>query len=269
MRKDLLSRTEYILKEARASFKKVGTLWSGGKDSTALLHIISKTFPDFPFAAIHLDNGKEFRETYDYMDTIKSELSVPLIKEPIEIKFDSITGLVCCGHNKTEALKRVIVREKFDAIIVAIRWDEHGIRGLERYFSPRDREFRWNVYNPNAGQYGEALQDAEFISWGIAVSDFGEKCDHVRIHPLLHWTELNVWEYIKENRIPINPLYFSRQGKRFRSIGCTECSIPVESEARNIEEIVAELEITKTPEREGRVQDKETAMERLRALGYM
>lgn len=267
--KDLLSKTEYVLKEAKALFGRVGVLWSGGKDSTVLLHMIFNTFNEVPFKAIHLENGKDFPETYEYMDKIKDMLKVELVREPVEIKYDEITGLVCCGHNKTEALKRVIAREKFEAIIVGIRWDEHGIRGLERYFSPRDKEFKWNFYNPNKGQYGEALQDAEFISWGIAVKDFGENCNHVRIHPILHWTELDVWRYIKGNNLPINPLYFSKNDMRFRSIGCTQCSLAIQSDAKTIDEIVNELETTKRPEREGRVQDKELAMQRLRALGYM
>jgi len=267
--KDLLSKTEYVLKETKALFDKVGVLYSGGKDSTALLHMISNVFYEFPFKAIHLDNGKDFPETIEFMNKIQTLLKFDLIKEPVEIKYDDITGLVCCGHNKTEALKRVIAKEKFDAIIVAIRWDEHGIRGLERYFSPRDKEFRWNFYNPGKGQYGEALQDAEFIDWGIAVKDFGKNCDHVRIHPILHWTELDIWDYIRTTNLPINKLYFSKNGMRFRSIGCIECSLAVNSNASTIDEILEELRTTKTKEREGRVQDKELAMQSLRALGYM
>lgn len=266
---DLLPKTEYILREAKALFKKVGVLWSGGKDSTALLHMIANTFDGFPFKVVHLDNGKEFPQTYDYMKRIQQLMKFEPVKERIEIKYDAITGLVCCGNNKTEALKRVIVREKLDAVIVGIRWDEHDIRNLERYFSPRDKEFKWNFYNPGKGKAGQALQDAELIGWGIAVSDFGDNCDHVRIHPILHWTELDIWKYIKENNMPVNELYYSRDGKRFRSIGCTQCSVAVPSNASTVDEIIAELETTDRKEREGRVQDKELAMQRLRALGYM
>ena len=267
--KELLSKTEYILREAKILFKKVGVLWSGGKDSTVLLHIISNMFKEFPFTVTHLDNGKDFPQTIAHMEEIKDLLKFNIIKEPVEIKHDDITGLLCCGHNKTEALKRVIAREKYEAIIVSIRWDEHGIRGMERYFSPRDKEFRWNVYNPDKGEMGESLQDAEFINWGIAVKDFGENCDHVRVHPLLHWTELDLWRYIRQNRVPVNDLYFSKSGKRFRSIGCEECSVPVASSAETIDQIIKELEISKRKEREGRIQDKELAMQRLRSLGYM
>jgi len=95
--------------------------------------------------------------------------------------------------------------------------------------------------------------------------------DHVRVHPLLHWTELDVWKYLKEKKAPINPLYFSREGKRYRSLGCVPCTKPIRSRAKTIEEIVRELKETQEKERSGRSQDKENAsnMERLRALGYM
>ncbi len=259
----LLSKSEYILRETRSLFKNPAVLWSGGKDSTVLLHMISEVFPDFPFKVLHLDNGKEFADTYDYMGEMKKVFGFEVVTEQIERKHDDITKLSCCGHNKTEALKRAIRKHGFDAIIVGIRWDEHGIRGIERYFSPRDKEFRWKVFD-----MGKSLQDAEFVSWGIAVKDFGD-CDHVRVHPLLHWAELDIWNYIEENNLPVNGLYFSRSGQRFRSIGCTECSVAVGSNARTVRNIIHELENTKEEEREGRKQDKEYAMERLRSLGYM
>ena len=267
--KELLSVTEYILKETNALFEKACILWSGGKDSTALLYMIFDTFGRIPFRVVHLDNGKEFRETYKHMESVSKELRFEILRERVEIKRDNITGLTCCGHNKTEALKRVIKRQGFDAVIVGIRWDEHGIRGMERYFSPRDREFKWNVYNPHKGQTGEALQEPEFVNWGIVVSDFGENCNHVRVHPLLHWREVDVWRYVRGRGVQVNPLYFARNGMRYRSIGCTECSLPVKSKAKNVLEVIKEIERMRTKEREGRVQDKELAMERLRALGYM
>ena len=269
MVKELLSKTEYILKEVKTQFSNVGVLWSGGKDSTALVYMIHNALREIPLRFVHLDNGMEFPETYEHMKNVQENLGFDVIREPIEIKHDDITGLSCCGQNKTEALKRVIKRERFDAIIVSIRWDEHGIRGMERYFSPRDSEFKWNVYNPEKGEHGEAMQDPEFINWGIAVSDFGEDCNHVRVHPILHWREIDVWNYIRKKNISMNELYFSKNGKRFRSIGCKECSVPVNSDAKTIDEIISELEATNSAERAGRMQDKELAMQRLRALGYM
>ena len=94
---------------------------------------------------------------------------------------------------------------------------------------------------------------------------------HMRVHPLLHWVELDVWEYVKQEGIPINPMYFAKYGKRYRSLGCEPCTFPIESNAATIDDIVEELKMTKVAERAGRAQDKESAftMQELRALGYM
>ncbi|MBI4177272.1 MAG: phosphoadenosine phosphosulfate reductase family protein [Candidatus Aenigmarchaeota archaeon] len=242
-----------------------------GKDSTSMLYLARQALGNVKFPVIHIDNGNEFPESYEYRDKVAEALGLNLIVEKSRIKHDDISGISCCGANKTDALKNVIKKEGFDAIIVSIRWDEHGIRGMERYFSPRDREFKWNVYNPDKGRFGEALQDSEFVNWGITVSDFGENVNHVRIHPILHWREADVWNFIKERDIPINPLYFSVNGKRFRSLGCKSCTVAIDSSATDIDQIIAELESTNRKEREGRAQDKEETyvMERLRALGYM
>jgi sulfate adenylyltransferase subunit 2 len=93
----------------------------------------------------------------------------------------------------------------------------------------------------------------------------------MRVHPILHWRELDVWEYVKQEGIPTNPMYFARDGKRYRSLGCEPCTMPIESSAANIDEIVEELRHTKIAERSGRAQDKEKTftMQKLRALGYM
>lgn len=268
---DLASKSAWIIREANAQFKNIGILWSMGKDSTSMLYLVKQALGSVKFPVIHIDNGNEFPESYEYRDKISKQLGLDLIVEKSRIKHDSVSGISCCGANKTDALKNAIKREGFDAIIVSIRWDEHGIRGMERYFSPRDREFKWNVYNSEKGRFGEALQDSEFVNWGITVSDFGDNVNHVRIHPILHWREIDVWQFIKENEIPINPLYFSVNGKRFRSLGCKSCTVAIDSDASNIDQIVAELETTNRKEREGRAQDKEKTyvMERLRALGYM
>jgi sulfate adenylyltransferase subunit 2 len=91
------------------------------------------------------------------------------------------------------------------------------------------------------------------------------------VHPLLHWTELDIWRYIRREQIPINELYFAKNGKRYRSLGCTTCCSPVVSNAATVDDIIHELETTKTSERAGRAQDKEDTytMQKLRALGYM
>jgi len=93
----------------------------------------------------------------------------------------------------------------------------------------------------------------------------------MRVHPILHWTEFEVWQYVRQEGLPVNPLYFAKEGKRYRSLGCQPCTVPIPSSAKTIEEIVEELRTSKTAERAGRAQDKEKAymMQKLRALGYM
>ena len=94
---------------------------------------------------------------------------------------------------------------------------------------------------------------------------------HIRVHPLLHWTELDIWEYVKRENLPINELYFAKNGKRYRSLGCKPNTSPITSNAADVDAIIEELKTIKSSEREGRAQDKEQAyvMQRLRALGYM
>ena len=106
--------------------------------------------------------------------------------------------------------------------------------------------------------------------WDLYVKP-SEDFSHMRVHPILHWTELNVWQYVRREGLPINPLYFAKGGKRYRSLGCQPCTVPISSNASTIDEIVEELETSKTPERAGRAQDKEKAymMQKLRSLGYM
>lgn len=132
------------------------------------------------------------------------------------------------------------------------------VEGVAVHNSPRDNAFTWNYKDQPAelwNQYKSKLKEDQ----------------HFRIHPMLHWTERNIWEYILRERIPITSLYFSKNGKRYRSIGCETCCNPVCSNAKTVEEIVAELKVTKTAERAGRAQDKEQAymMQKLRTLGYM
>lgn len=272
--KELESKSIYVLRETRALFQTPAVLYSSGKDSTVMLYLIKKAFGNVPFTAIHIDTGKKFTEIYEFRDLIAKKWNLNLIiVENKEAKAkgispDTVGHFECCTQLKTQVLRQVIADYKFDAIIVSIRRDEHGIRGKERVFSPRDTEFKWNVFDK---EKFVGLQDAEFIDWGISISDFGERVDHIRVHPLLHWREIDVWEYIKQEDIPINPLYFARNGKRYRSLGCIPCTEPVDSRATDIDGIIEELKTTRTKEREGRAQDKESAfvMERLRSIGYL
>jgi len=276
--KDLESKSIYIIREVKAKFRNPAVLWSTGKDSTCVLHLIKKAFfGKVPFPVIHIDTGMKFPEIYEFRDRIAKEWNLNLIVAKNEdalkkgVSPKTREKFECCHLLKTEALKTVIKKHGFDAIIVAIRRDEHSMRNVERFFSPRDENFKWHIVKPKDGDVPfESLQDAELSGWNIFASDFKD-ASHVRVHPILHWTEIDVWEYIKKNNVPCNPLYFSRNGKRYRSLGCMPCTKPVKSDAKTIDEIIEEIKTTKIEERSGRLQDKERedVMRRLRALGYM
>ena len=175
-------------------------------------------------------------------------------------------------------VKDVLKKHKFDALIMSIRRDEHYMRNLERYYSPRDKKFKWHLVRPKTKselKEGDAPfvseQQVEFAGWNLFQTDFGKNCHHVRVHPILHWNELDIWEYIKEKKLPINPLYYSKNGYRYRSLGCMPCTVPIKSNAKTIDDIIEELKTTTIEERAGRSQDKEKEqmMRRLRAMGYM
>lgn len=255
--KNLEQKTIFILRETKNKFKNPAILWSMGKDSTSLLYLCKKAFfGKIPFPAIHLDSGHDFPETYQFREKMVKEWAINLIIGKVKHEEDEISGTTE-GLNKAEALKRVLAEYNFDAIIVSIRRDEHGIRSKERYFSPRDKDWRWNFRNqpPEIFNYFSDFQDAS----------------HVRVHPLLDWTELDVWLYIKEKNIPFNPLYLARNGKRYRSLGYKEVTHPIPSNADTIDKIIEELKTSQIEERAGRELDKEKeyVMQRLRELGYM
>ena len=262
--KDLENRTIYILRETYADFNRPAVLWSMGKDSTTMLWLCRKAFfGKIPFPVIHIDTGYKFKQMYQFRDEIAREWELDLLiarnEEACKEGVGPETGkLECCTMLKTEALKQTLEKHGFDALILAIRRDEHGIRAKERYFSPRDEEFKWDY------------RDQPLEMWDQFQGLVGEGF-HMRIHPILHWRELDVWEYVKMEGIPVNPMYLARNGQRYRSLGCEPCTLPVESNAATIEEIVEELRTTRVAERSGRAQDKEKSftMQKLRALGYM
>ncbi len=256
--KTLEEKSIYIIREAKLKFKNIAALWSMGKDSTTMLALTRKAFlGKIPFPVIHVDNGIDFPETYAFREYLAKKWDFKVIVGHSEIKPDMV-GSACCGKNKPETLKKIMAEYGFDALIVSIRRDEHGIRAKERYMSPRDKNWKWDYKN----------QPAEL--W----DDYSSKLDvkgHVRVHPLLDWNELDVWRYVKQEHIPTNPLYFSRNGFRYRSLGCTHCTIALKSNAKSVDDIIKELEVTKVEERSGRAMDKERemVMQKLRALGYM
>ncbi|MBL7197686.1 MAG: sulfate adenylyltransferase subunit CysD [Candidatus Omnitrophica bacterium] len=273
---NLESKSICIIREAYKQFKNPALLWSIGKDSTTLLWLCRKAFfGEIPFPVIHIDTGYKFKEIYDFRDEYAKKWNLNLIITKNKDAFETpeTSKFECCNSRKTEALNQIVKKYKFDSLLVGIRRDEHGIRGKERYFSPRDKQFKWNVVKKqnNGDSPFESLQDAEFDGWNIYATDFGTGTNHVRVHPLLHWTELEIWQYIKKEKILSIPLYFAKNGKRYRSIGCEPCCSAVVSDATDVDKIIEELKKNKTPEREGRAQDKEDEynMQKLRSLGYM
>ncbi len=152
----------------------------------------------------------------------------------------------------------LVARERYRGIVVGIRRDEQAMRAKERVFSPRLADGAWDLKH----------QPPEL--WDVYHTDIPDD-RHLRVHPLLDWTEIDVWRYTKREHIPVVPLYFARDGMRYRSLGEKNITRPIRSNAATIDEIIAELESTRDPERAGRTMDSETedAFERLRTGGYM
>jgi sulfate adenylyltransferase subunit 2 len=285
------SRSVHILREAYHAFRRLGMLWSIGKDSTVLLWLTRKAFlGHVPFPLIHIDTSFKIPEMIAYRDRLAAEWHLNLIygqnEEALAAKRTFPDGAVdrvtCCGLLKTEALTRVVSGEwrryrfnhdrlayevdpdvePFTGIIAGVRADEEGSRSKERYFSPRSKQNLWDVGD----------QPPEF--WNQYKTEFAPGT-HVRIHPLLDWTELNIWEYIRREGIPTVSLYYNQgDGTRYRSLGCWPCTQPVRSEARTVDEIIEELRTGKfanIAERSGRAQDKDDGggLETLRKDGYM
>jgi sulfate adenylyltransferase subunit 2 len=261
---ELENKTIFLVREAYARFRNIALLWSIGKDSTALLWIARKAFfGKIPFPVIHIDTGFKFREIYNFRAAYSTQWGLDLIvsRNTAALKRNTAPAngkFACCNALKTEALQITLKEHGFKALLLAIRRDEHGIRAKERYFSPRQENFTWDYRNQPAEVW-------DFYTSAIA------KQQHLRIHPMLHWTELDIWRYIAREKIPIVDLYRARNGKRYRSIGCQPCCAPVNSRADTIRKIIRELKTTKEAERDGRAQDKEDTytMQRLRSLGYM
>lgn len=281
----------YILREAYANFKSLGMLWSIGKDSTVLVWLVRKAFfGHIPFPLVHIDTHFKIPEMIEYRDNLTREWRLDMIVgtnwEALEQKQTypdgNVDRIACCKLLKTRALRDTLsgqgkrmrynhnlqryevdqTSEPFTGIILGVRADEEGSRSKERYFSPRDKQNEWNI--------GE--QPPEF--WNQYKTEFAPGT-HVRIHPLLDWTELNIWEYIERENIPTVSLYYNQgSGSRYRSLGCYPCTFPVQSESQNVSEIITELKTGKfanIAERAGRAQDKDDggSLETLRKDGYM
>lgn len=269
--RELENRSVYIIREAFSQIPKLGMLWSIGKDSTVLLWLVRKAFAgQIPFPIIHIDTHFKIPSMIEYRDYLAKKWNFELIvsenKEALERKQTFPDGncsrIECCKNLKTQGLKQVIEQYQFKGILAGIRADEEGSRSKERYFSPRSDLHQWKI--------GES--PPEF--WSQFQTEVPEGA-HLRVHPLLDWTETNIWEYIHQEQIPMIPLYFNQgQNLRYRSIGCAPCTKPITSAASNVSEIIRELQIgqlANVAERSGRSQDKEGGgtLEDLRRHGYM
>src|ERR1700757_2169263 len=258
----LEAQSIYILREAFARLKKLALLWSLGKDSNVMIWLARKAFfGRVPFPALHVDTGKKFAEMYAFRDHYGKEWELDLRVEPcppIDAVDPTLPPAARSAARKTEGLKLALAKYGFDGRIAGIRRDEEPTRAKERIFSPRGIEGGWDVRD----------QPPEFWNQFNAAPPAGA---HLHIHPILHWTELDIWTYTRREGIPTIPLYFARDGKRYRSLGDRDITFPVASQAATIDAVIAELEATRVPERAGRVMDHETedAFERLRTSGYL
>src|ERR1700739_307155 len=258
----LEAQSIYIFREAFARMKKLALLWSLGKDSNVMIWLARKAFfGHMPFPAMHVDTGKKFPEMYAFRDRYAVEWNLDLLVEPcppIEAVDATLPPAARSAARKTEGLKLALAKYGFDGLFAGIRRDEEATRAKERVFSPRGVEGGWDVRD----------QPPEFRCDFNAPPPPGA---HLRIHPILHWTEADIWAYTRREGIPIIPLYLARDGKRYRSLGDADITFPVASQAGTIDEIILELDGTKVPERSGRAMDHESedAFERLRVAGYL
>ena len=290
---ELEAESIYILREVAAQFQRPAILFSGGKDSIVVTHLAYKAFypARLPFPLVHIDTGHNFRETLEYRDALVQRLGAELIVGSVQESID--TGRVKdeTGFNasrnalQTTTLLDTIERHKFDACIGGARRDEEKARAKERIFSHRDDFGQWNPKN----------QRPELWNIFNGRKNMGE---HFRVFPISNWTEMDVWQYILQEKIELPSLYYTHKRKVFqrdgqwlaaedcirrrpeevvvekevrcRTIGDITCTGLTLSTAHSLEDIVAEIAATRVTERGGRADDKrsETAMEDRKKLGY-
>lgn len=291
--RELEDEAIYVLREAAAQCENTALLFSGGKDSIVLSWLAKKAFAPgpVPFFLLHVDTGHNFSETLTYRDAWAERLGMRLVVKLVQDSIDS--GRVVeekgpyASRNalQTVTLVDAIIELNLDACLGGGRRDEEKARAKERFFSHRDAFSQWDPKN----------QRPEL--WSLY---HGKKApgEHFRIFPLSNWTERDVWRYLQQEKIPLPSLYFShkrpvfqRQGQllaatdlmtllpgeqieervvRFRTIGDMTCTGAVESEAISLEDVLAEIEASRTTERGTRADDKrsEAAMEDRKKAGY-
>ncbi len=284
----------FIMREVAAEFANPVMLYSIGKDSSVMLHLAMKAFYPAkpPFPLLHVDTTWKFREMITFRDKTASELGLNLLVHINEEgvrrginPFDSGSAI----HTqvmKTEGLKQALDKFGFDAAFGGARRDEEKSRAKERIFSFRTASHAWDPKN----------QRPEL--WNLFNTRV-HKGESIRVFPLSNWTELDIWQYILAERIPIVPLYFAAKRSvverggtlimrddermklapgeqarerlvRFRTLGCYPLTGAIESSAATLEEVVAEMLTAKTSERQGRVidQDESASMEKKKREGY-
>ena len=292
--KQLEAESIHIIREVAAEFERPVMLYSIGKDSAVMLHLAMKSFfpgkPPFPL--MHVDTTWKFREMIEFRDQRARELGLDLI---IHINEDGLKqGISPFVHGskkhtdimKTESLKQALDKYRFDAAFGGARRDEEKSRAKERVYSFRDQNHRWDPKN----------QRPEL--WNLFNGKIN-KGESIRVFPLSNWTELDIWQYIYLENIPIVPLYYAKERPvvdrdgvlimvddermplspgekpemkmvRFRTLGCYPLTGAVESSAATLPDIIQEMLLTKTSERQGRVIDHDQAgsMEEKKKEGY-
>lgn len=292
--RQLEAESIHIIREVAASFERPVMLYSIGKDSSVLLHLARKAFYPAPppFPLMHVDTTWKFREMIEFRDRMAAEYGFDLIVHINQDGVDQGIGPFTHGSSlhtdvmKTESLKQALNKYKFDAAFGGARRDEEKARAKERVFSFRTETHRWDPKN----------QRPEL--WDIYNARIN-KGESIRAFPISNWTELDIWQYIYLEQIPIVPLYYSakrpvveRDGilimvdddrmplnpgetpemksVRFRTLGCYPLTGAVESEAATLPEIIQEMLLTRSSERQGRMIDHDQAgsMEKKKQEGY-
>jgi sulfate adenylyltransferase subunit 2 len=291
--RELEDEAIYIIREAAAQFERPAILFSGGKDSITLVRLAQKAFypGKVPFPLVHIDTGHNFSETVEFRDQLVKEVGLDLIVGYVQDDINA--GRVTEETGKfssrnvlqTATLLRTIDEHKFDACLGGARRDEEKARAKERIFSVRDDFGQWNAKNQRPELF-------DFLNGRI------QPGENVRVFPISNWTELDVWNYIKEEKLAIPSIYFSHQRDvivregilwphsdfiyteqgeivepkqvRFRTVGDMSCTAALPSSASTIEEIIEEIINTTVSERGTRLDDKrsEAAMELRKVNGY-
>ncbi len=291
--RELESEAIYVIREVVAQFEKPALLFSGGKDSIVLAYLSRKAFypARIPFPLVHIDTGHNFPETMEYRDWLINELGVRLVVGSVQESIDKGRVKEEVGVNasrnalQTVTLLDTIEANKFDAAMGGARRDEEKARAKERFFSHRNEFGQWDPKN----------QRPEL--WNI-FNGRKQQGEHIRVFPISNWTEMDVWQYLHAENIPIPKLYYSHKREvvvrdgtilstspwlplkpnektvemtvRFRTCGDMPITGAVESEADTMEKIIEEVAASRKTERGTRADDKrgETAMEDRKKSGY-